>query len=1018
MTFPTVENNVGTAIAFGVATPLTFVAGISVVNGTSANGHVRLYKTETAVITASDGTIAAAGADRLSVLVTESTANKLVVTGSATQVAGQTQDLTVTVQDQFGNTATSVNAVQSLTFAASGVGGGFNYADNQARVSRVTDGVEVNLGTATSLQFLAGVASTAVDSLEGKLRLVKIGSASITATSSGLIASTPLVVTVSAGLPANLRVTALGTTTPTAGTATTMDVIVQDAGGNVVNATNQINLTLSSAPTIGSVRSSFTNHTIAVGASTTTMTNVILDHAESGAVLTVADVTTALNSSDGPAMTVINDKPVLSIGSGTLTYAGASGAIPFGAPGIAVSDVNSAGFTPFFSSATITVSFVSGAVTTEDVLQIRSAGLTRVSGTTVTYNSNAIGTVSGGFAGAPLVVTLNSVAATSAAVAELLENLCYHNLGGASPTTGSRVLRLDFTDGSSGSPGGSLSADPVTRSINVVVGNALPELLVNTSLLVNRSSTVTLDASHLQAVDDESGPTTVTFTVVIFPTEGELRLESGAGPVVMSAGGTTTFTQADVSAGRVTYRHLGGSQPGDMFSFTVGDGTNTLPLTDFSFTVPGAISNPVLFLAITTMTYVEGAAASVVDTNAPTSTGTLVSDADTFDFALGTLTIEVIGANGLSAAHENDQLTLRSQMVSSPNAELKGYIHLADISGVSTVIHRQYPGAVPFPSISPSTIDLPIATMDPLLNGQNGNALRFNLLSGVGAGADPRVSPQAVARLIDNLQFANDSDNPPTTVRHLRITLAEAAPSTALGIANIALVLTPVNDAPVFVIPAPSPAPVQIIDALAGVPLRIQVLASDADLPVGSALTYSLTSITPPSAGVATINATSGALTFTPLPTYAGAVTLTVRATDSQGAFTPADVSVLVLAGPTDLGPRIVSNPLFESFAGEALTYPLIIRPDPALPAVPASSVVVQMVGDAPTGAVLVAGIDQLHPILQVASLVRPEDGVYTFGIRVEIDYNDPSPSPHDPKKVRVGYQPVTLKIRAIGASN
>ena len=307
--------------------------------------------------------------------------------------------------------------------------------------------------------------------------------------------------------------------------------------------------------------------------------------------------------------------------------------------------------------------------------------------------------------------------------------------------------------------------------------------------------------------------------------------------------------------------------------------------------------------------------------------------------------------------------------------------------------------------------DLPIATVDSLLNGQNGKALRFNLLSGVGAGADPRVSPQAVARLIDNLQFANDSDNPPTTVRHLRITLAEAAPSTALGIANIALLLTPVNDAPIFVIPAPAPAPVQIIDALAGVPLRIQVLAGDADLPVGSALTYALTSITPPSAGVATINATSGALTFTPLPTYAGAVTLTVRATDNQGAFTPADVSVLVLAGPTDLGPRIVSNPLFESFAGEALTYPLIIRPDPALPAVPASSVVVQMVGDVPTGAVLVAGADQLHPILQVASLVRPEDGVYTFGIRVEIDYGGAT-------GVRVGYQPVTLKIRAIGAPN
>ena len=84
----------------------------------------------------------------------------------------------------------------------------------------------MNLGTVTSLQFLLDVASTSVDPLAGKLRLVKVGTASITATSSGFIASTPLIVSVSAGLPANLRVTALGTTTPTAGTATTMGVMV------------------------------------------------------------------------------------------------------------------------------------------------------------------------------------------------------------------------------------------------------------------------------------------------------------------------------------------------------------------------------------------------------------------------------------------------------------------------------------------------------------------------------------------------------------------------------------------------------------------------------------------------------------------------------------------------------------------------------------------------------------------------------------------------------------------------
>ena len=69
------------------------------------------------------------------------------------------------------------------------------------------------------------------------------------------------------------------------------------------------------------------------------------------------------------------------------------------------------------------------------------------------------------------------------------------------------------------------------------------------------------------------------------------------------------------------------------------------------------------------------------------------------------------------------------------------------------------------------------------------------------------------------------------------------------------------------------------------------------------------------------------------------------------------------------------------------------------------------LVGDVPVGAVLTSVADQLRPVLEVASLVRPGDGVYTFGIRVEIDYGGTI-------GVRVGYQPVTFKVRAVGAPN
>lgn len=1044
VTAPTVENNVGTQVAFGLATPISFTAGVALVNGIPGNGRLRLYQVETAVISASDGAIAAAGSDRLTVAVAHAAADKLAVSGSATQIAGQLQDITVTVQDPYGNTATSQNGALAVAFAGSGTGGGFNQADNQPRVSRRVDGVEVDFGTATSLDFLAGVANPVVDPLQCRMRLVRAGSASITATASGLDAGAALVVTVSAGAAVKLGVAAVGSTTPTAGQATTIDVVVQDAGGNTVTTATAIDLTVTATPSAGSLRATAHSGTqIAAGTSGTTIGGVILDRAEAGVVLQIAGNPALYTAASSPTLAVQNDQPVLSIASGQLTYAGGSGALPFGTPGIAVADVNSAGFAPFFTGSTITVSLGTGSVPTEDLLQVRGAGAISVSGTTVSWNASSIATFSGGFGGAPLVVTINGTNVPAVAVAALLENLCYHNIGGVNPTLGVRTVQLAFDDGSSSAPGGARSAVAVTRDIAVVMGNALPVIQANVELSVTRSSTTVITNANLRVSDEESAAGALVFTVVDFPSEGELLLGSGAAAVPLSPGGTETFTQADIDGGLLAYRHQGSSLPGDVFTFIVSDGVNQLPLTTFSITVPGADVNPELILSLSTLGYVEGAAPTVLVPGAPLVSGTRVFDANTFEFSHGFLTVEIVNADGDPDAHADDRLSVRSQTLPGLGQYPSfGYVPAIDYTGhiamVGTdVVRRQYPfyyywanvyfslpdpGGLPFPSPAPPVsypaswaftdpvpLDVRIATRDTTLIG-DGGPLRFALLSGNGAAFnDPIVSAQAVAHLIDNLSFANLSDDPPTRERRLRITLAEASPSTAVGVVTLPLTITAVNDAPTFVIPAPAPAPVEIIDALAGVPLRVRVLATDPDLPGGSSLTYSLSSISPPSAGIATINATSGALDFTPLSTFVGPVTLVVRATDNLGAWVEANVEVEVLAGPTDQGPLVVSDPPFESFEGEALSYQLVIRPDPALAAPGPGTVTVSMVGDVPVGAVLVAGVDQLRPLVEVTSLVRPGDGVYTFGIRVEIDYGG---------TIRIGYQPVTFKVRASGAPN
>ncbi|MBA3697901.1 MAG: hypothetical protein H0W78_03395 [Planctomycetes bacterium] len=1051
VTAPTVENNVGTQVAFGGSTSLVFTAGVTVVNGIPGNGRMRLHQVGSALIAASDGAIAAAGSDRLSVSVTHAAANKLVVGGSASQTAGQTQNITVTIQDQYGNTATSQGGPMGVTFAISDIGGGFNQSDNRPRVSRHTSGMEIDFGNLTSLQFLNGVASVVNDAPQCRMRLVKAGTHSVTATASGLFASTPLSVTVNAGAASRLGIASVGTLTPTVGEATTVTVVLRDDGGNTVTGSTAIDLTLSASPTAGSLRGGYGGAQIAAGASGTTITGVILERAEN-TVLQVDDSPALYVAGSSQTIVVQNDQPVLAIASGTLTYAGGSGAIPFGTPGIAVSDSNSSGFSPFYSGAIITVSITAGGVPTEDLLQVRSAGAINVSGTTVKWNNTPIATTAGGVAGNSLVVTINGVDVPEAGVMALLENLCFHNIGGANPAVGVRTVSVGFNDGSSTAPGGARAATAVTRTVQVVVGNALPVIEANVELSVARSSTTVISNTTLRVTDEESVAGAVVFTVVNFPSEGDLLL---GGNVPLSAGGVETFTQADVDAGSLSYQHQGSSLPGDVFTFIVSDGTNQLPVTTFSITVPGADANPVLFLPLTTLTYSEGAVPSVLFPAAPFASGTLVSDANTFEYSNGSLLIEIVDASGTADPHAGDRLSVRSQSIPAlpqydqfgpynftPEMDYTGHIALVG----TDVVRRQYPfnyywlndyynyyypgmfpnpGGLPFPSPSPPTvypnswysfyypvpIDVRIARQDTIQAGVGG-PLRFSLLSGVGAAfGDPIVSAQAVAQLIDNLTFTNVSEDPPERDRWLRITLAEGAPSTAVGVASIKLKITPSNDAPVFEIPAPPPAPVEVIDALAGVTLRVRVLANDPDLPSASLLTYSLIMVDPASSGVATINSTSGALDFTPLATFADDVILSVRATDNLGAFTDAAVEVNVVAGPTTLGPLVVSDPPFESFAGEALSYPLVIRPDPSLPAPGAGTVSVTLVGDVPFGAVLTpTPMNELGPVLTVPALVRPPDGVYTFGIRVEINYGGPTGE--------VGYQPVTLKVRASGAPN
>jgi hypothetical protein len=164
-----------------------------------------------------------------SVVIQSGGATKLVITGSGSQTAGTTQNVTITAKDAVGNTATSYTGDKSITFS------GANSSTNPVTAPTVTDknGSAVAFGTATTITFTNGVA-TVSGSNNGVMTLYRAESATVSVTD-GTISSTGadrLSVTVSAAV---MNKFAINLTSPQTNGITftgTNTITAQDAYGN------------------------------------------------------------------------------------------------------------------------------------------------------------------------------------------------------------------------------------------------------------------------------------------------------------------------------------------------------------------------------------------------------------------------------------------------------------------------------------------------------------------------------------------------------------------------------------------------------------------------------------------------------------------------------------------------------------------------------------------------------------------------------------------------------------------
>jgi hypothetical protein len=277
-TNPTVSDSGGADVAFGGATTVNFTAGVAKASE-GAGGGMKLYKTGSTAVKATEGTLLTPTA--VTVTVAAGTATKLVLTSAtATPVAATGFNLTTTAQDAYGNTATGYTGAKNITFAgaAASPSGALPTVVNSA-------GTVVNFGTATSLTFTSGVATPA-SSKNGFAKLNKAETAAITASDGTISTSASLPLTVSPGTASRLAFSGLTASAGTIGSPCLFTCTVTALGNS-----GTINAKLAVTDSVGNTVSNSARSITVTAPAGSTVTGSPLTTPETGPAITSTEFT-------------------------------------------------------------------------------------------------------------------------------------------------------------------------------------------------------------------------------------------------------------------------------------------------------------------------------------------------------------------------------------------------------------------------------------------------------------------------------------------------------------------------------------------------------------------------------------------------------------------------------------------------------------------------------------------------------------------------------------------------------
>ncbi|MDD2882649.1 MAG: cadherin-like domain-containing protein [Rhodoferax sp.] len=377
-------------------------------------------------------------------------------------------------------------------------------------------------------------------------------------------------------------------------TAPTKGVLFRDGNGNGLIDTGE---TLAAVAATG-VMTSFTQADIAAGLvkyqQTDTAAGSVTDYASDSFAFKVQDGmengVTAPTGTLALTITAVNDAPTLSATGLSPTFVEFPGTSVKLFSASAVSAVES---TQTIKQLVLTVSGLADGAAEMLVVDggaafaLQAIGTTAVTGGMLTGVSYSI-TLSG----STVTITLTHAGMTAAQAQTLIDNLAYSNTSTA-PTSTDRVAMLVSVQDSGGtSTGVDTTALNITSTIHVTGNDTPPVLATNTgATLINGALTV-LSTAQLSATDSDTSPASaIVYTVGTAATKGTLFLDAnGSGTIegseALSAG--RTFTQADVAAGKIKYRHDGADNNPDSFTFTVKDATTTLTAATFNLSITAA----------------------------------------------------------------------------------------------------------------------------------------------------------------------------------------------------------------------------------------------------------------------------------------------------------------------------------------------------------------------------------------------------------------------------------------------